>query len=283
MTYPNAPNPYASPIAPPPAPAKEVVGGTGQTAMQYMRAYHFIFENPNWTTTVAYIGLCTLAAIIPGVSILLQLLFLGYQFETIELLLRTRGTQYPDFSFGRIGDYLGRGIWPFLLNLIVSVVLVPIIYIAVIIMIVVVALLAHAAGDQAGPVIAVIGGIFGFAIFLGLMLSIMMLVAPMLLRCGLAQDFGAAFQFSWISDFVRKMYREMVLAGLFMMGTALPLALAGILACGIGICVVTPIILLAQTHLLYQLYGIYLTRGGQPVPMKVAAMPMMPPGYAPPR
>jgi len=283
MSNANVPNPYASPIAPPQYPAKEIVGGTGQTAMEYMRAYHFIFENPNWTTTVAYIGLCTLAAIIPGVSILLQLLFLGYQFETVETLLRTRGTQYPDFSFGRIGDYLGRGIWPFLISLIVGFVLAPIMYVAVIILVVIVALLASAAGDQAGPVVAIIGGIIGFAIFLALMLAIMMLTMPMLLRSGLAQDFGAAFQFSWISDFVRKMYREMVLAGLFMIGTALPLALLGLLACGIGICVVMPIILLAQTHLMYQLYGIYLTRGGQPVPMKIAAMPMMPPGYAPPR
>src|SRR5262245_46040474 len=226
MTYPNAPNPYASPVAPPPTPGKEIVGGTGQTAMEYMRAYNFIFENPNWTTTVVYIGLLTLAAIIPGVSILLQLLFLGYQFETVEMLLRTRGTQYPDFSFGRIGDYLGRGIWPFLISLIIGFVLAPIIYIAVIIMVVAIALLASAAGDQAGPVVAIIGGALGFVVFLALMLAIMMLTMPMLLRSGLAQDFGAAFQFSWISDFVRRMYREMVLAGLFMIGTALPLALA---------------------------------------------------------
>jgi len=257
---------------------KEVIGGPGQSAMEYMRAYHYIFENPNWMTTVLYIGLLSLAGIIPGVGIILQLFFLGYQFEVLEALLRTRGTKYPDFDFGRIGEYLGRGVWPFLVNLVVAFVLLPLIYMALIVLGVIVAVFASLAGDDAAPVIATIGGSFAVVIFSGFVIAMMMLVAPMILRAGLAQDFAAAFQFRWISDFVRKMYVEMILAGLFMMATAVGLGLLGLLACFVGILAVTPIILLAQTHLLYQLYSIYLTRGGTPVPVKVAApLPMGPP------
>src|SRR5688572_22044128 len=136
MSY---PNPYAAPMAPPPLPMKEVINGPGQSAMEYMRAYHYIFENPNWMTTVLYIGLVSLAGIIPGVSIILQLFFFGYQFEVLEALLRTRGTRYPDFDFGRIGAYLNRGIWPFLVNLVVTFVLIPLIYMALIILGVIIA------------------------------------------------------------------------------------------------------------------------------------------------
>jgi hypothetical protein len=271
------PNPYASPVAPPPSPLKEMLGGPGQSQMEYMRAYHYIFENPNWLTTVLYIGLLGLAAIIPGVGLILQLFFLGYQFEVLEMLLRTRGTKYPDFDFGRIGEYLGRGVWPFLVNLVASIVIVPVIYVALIVMVVMVGLAASVAGENAGPIVAILFGTVAFVVFLALVMALTMLLVPMILRAGLSQDFVAAFQFNWIIDFVKKMYIEMILTGLFLMATAMALGLLGFLACFIGIFAVVPILLLAQTHLLYQLYSIYLTRGGMPVPVKVAVpLPMAP-------
>src|SRR5262245_61603936 len=147
MSYPPpppGPNPYASPMPTGPAfPA-----GTGQTNIEYMRAYNYIFENPTWMTTVLCLGVCCIAAIIPGVGILLNLLFLGYQFEVIDSLMRTQGRQYPTFDFGRFGDYLGRGVWPFLVNIIASLVLLPVLYIGMFIGALLVTGIAGAAGDN---------------------------------------------------------------------------------------------------------------------------------------
>jgi hypothetical protein len=286
------PNPYAATILPP-APAPVVPVGPLQDRMEYMRSYNYIFENPNWLTTVLLLGVVMMAAIIPGVSIILQLLFFGYQFETIDSLLKTQGRQYQAFDFGRIGDYFSRGLWPFLVNLVASFVLIPIIYIGLIIGVLAIGGVASALGDDAGAVVGTVLGGIAFIVFLVVAVLFSFYLMAMTLRSGLAQEFAAGFQFAWIQDFVRKMWVEMFLAGLFLIVTALVLELLGLAALCIGIFFVIPLILLSYAHLLYQLYVVYLSRGGMPVPSKSmmygpASQPpfapppvAMPPGYPP--
>src|SRR5262245_21178829 len=282
MSLPTPPNPYAaSAVMSKEAPAALPLGG--QARLEYMRAYQYIFENPNWTTTVLYLGLVALATTIPGVNILVQLLVFGYQFEAIDWLLRTQGRGYPDFDFGRFGDYIGRGLWPFLINLIVTIVFFPVFYIGAIVAIVLVASLASAAGDQMGPVVAIGLGFVALVGFFALMLAFGLIITPMILRCGIAQDFGAAFAFDWIFDFVRKMWLEMVLAGLFLGLTGCVLSFLGMLACIVGLFFVIPLWLLAWMHIMYQLYVVYLARGGMAIPARptYAQPPMGPPGQPP--
>jgi hypothetical protein len=45
--------------------------------------------------------------------------------------------------------------------------------------------------------------------------------------------------------------------------------MVGYCACLIGVFFAQPIVFLAYAHILYQLYAIYLTRGGTPVMPKV--------------
>lgn len=287
MSYPPpppSPNPYASPMPTGPGMTAFPVG-SGQTSMEYMRSYNYIFENPGWMTTVLCLGVVWIAAIIPGVGILLNLLFFGYQFEVIDSLIRTQGRQYPTFDFGRFGDYLGRGVWPFLVNLVATLVLMPVLYIGMIIVGLLVAGIAGAGGDNLGPVLGIACGSVSLILFLAVAFAAGAVMMAMILRSGLAQEFGAAFQFDWISDFMSKMWLEMLLAGLFIMATALVLEIVGLLALCIGIFFVLPLLILAGAHIMYQLYMIYLTRGGMPVPMKMTpavAQPMVPPGKFPP-
>ena len=281
MSIPNSPNPYAASTAVPPAKAVDVIAG--QSRLEYMRAYNYIFENPNWLTTVLFLALVALAMTIPGVNILVQLLVFGYQFEAIDWLLRTQGRQYPDFDFGRFGDYLSRGIWPFLINLIVTIIFFPLFYIGAIVAVVVVASLASAAGDNIAPVVVIGLGGLAFIGFMLVLIGFSVIITPMILRCGVAQDFGAAFAFDWVLDFARKMWIEIVLAGLFLGLTGFALAAVGLLACIVGIFFVVPLVWLASMHVLYQLYVVYLSRGGTPIPARPAlAQPATaPPGQYP--
>ena len=284
----SGPNPYASPVMPP-ASGPIVPQGALQTSLDYMRAYNYIFENPNWLTTVLMMGLACLTAVIPGVSIILQLVIIGYQFETIDWLLKTQGRQYPNFEFGRLGDYLGRGLWPFLVNLVTSIVLVPVLYIGGIVGALVVAGVASGAGEELGPILGFILGAIVLVVFLAILIFTTFYLAAMMLRSGLAQDFGSAFQFAWLQDFVRRMWLDMLLAGLFLVATGVALYVLGLLALCIGLFIVIPLIILASAHLLYQLYVVYLSRGGRPVAgtMTYSQPPMpprmgpMPPGYPP--
>ena len=167
MSYPGSPdpNPYASPMAPP-ATVPITSGGPPQNSLDYMRAYNYIFENPNWVTTILLLGLCCVGMMIPILGIVVQLFILGYQFETIDLLMKSHGRQYPDFDFGRLGEYLARGLWPFLINLIASFVLLPVIYLGFGIIALIVMGISSAAGDTLGPILGIGLGVVGGVAFI---------------------------------------------------------------------------------------------------------------------
>jgi hypothetical protein len=261
------PKPVADPVA------------TGPCRFEYLRAYNYIFENPNWINTVLMWSLCALVA--GFIPILPYLLIIGHMFEMVESLYLTRGTRYPDFDFNRFSEYLGRGIWPLLVGFIAMLPLLVIIYGGMFGVIFAAAGAAAAGGDELGPVLAVIVGLFGFVLLMALAIGVGLLLTPMALRAGLQQDFAAAFDFGWAMDFVKKTWVEMILSMLFMNLTGVLLELIGLLALCIGIYPAMAIMMMGQTYMLYQLYALYLSRGGTPIPLK-PQYPVAPQGYMPP-
>jgi hypothetical protein len=268
-------NPYASPSFA--APVTTFATVVGQSQMEYMRSYQYIFENPDWLKSVLFLGLLYIGAIIPGVNMLIQVVYLGYQFEIIEFLLKSQGRQYPNFDFGRFGDYLGRGIWPFLANMVASFVIIPIFYVGLIVGFLAVGGIVSAAGEEMGPPIGIAFGAVLLLLMIAGMFALSFVMAAMILRSGLVQDFASAFQFDWVSDFCKKMWLEMLLSGLFLSATATLLLLLGLAAACIGVLFTLPLVIMASAHILYQLYVVYLSRGGMPVPIKMTAQPVMGP------
>jgi hypothetical protein len=117
---------------------------------------------------------------------------------------------------------------------------------------------------------------------LGVVLASLVLaifLQPMLFRAALTLDFGQAFQFDWVKDFVAKVWLELILGFLFLAVAANILSLLGLLACCVGVIFVGPVIMLAHANLLFQVYSIYLSRGGIPVPIRLFGQPttMAPP------
>jgi len=200
---------------------------------------------------------------------------IGYQFEVIEALLAAQGGRYPDFSFDRFADYLVRGLWPFLVQLVASLVVAPLIGFLVAIPVLILVAIAGAAGKESGPAVIAVGLPLLLLVLVPLSVAISVVLVPLMLRAGLAQDFVEGFKFSWLTDFLKKMWLETFLALLFIAVTAMVLSIAGMLACYVGMFFVMPVIFLAQAHMYYQLYLLYLSRGGMAVQRKT-------PAYAPP-
>src|SRR5262249_61650211 len=96
---------------------------------------------------------------------------------------------------------------------------------------------------------------------------------------GLRQELDVKGLIAFTKDFLRRMLKEQILSLLFLMGWGLLLAPLGYLACCVGIVVVAAFLSLAQHHLKYQMYELYLSRGGQPIPEK---QPSEPPRQEPP-
>jgi hypothetical protein len=260
-----------------PAGAAYVPAGPLPTSMEYMRAYNYIFENPNWVTTILLMGVLFIPAMIPGVGIVLNLLFIGYQFEVIDSLLRSGGRQYPDFVFGRIGDYFGRGLWPFLVSLIGTFTFGGVVWVALFVIGLVAAGAEAAGGEEAGSTLAGILALIAVVIIVPVGIVTAFALVAMLLKSGLAQDLAAGFDYRWIIDFLKKVWVDMLVAGLFLGITSLVLEILGICAACVGLLFVFPLILMAYAHLLFQLYAVYLARGGIPVMVKPQAVYMPPP------
>ena len=273
---PASPNPFQAPaFAAKPAAAPEAIG---PFTIEYMRSYNYIFENPNWMMNVLWGFLCILStSVIPFLG---QLILIGYQYEVVEALFLARGARYPDFDINRFADYLGRSIWPFLVNMIVGLVLMPVVVILALLLVGLTLAAAGAAGDDLGPVVAGVGFLLSFIVWLALSIGMMLVIMPMTLRAGLAQDFGAAFDFAWIKDFIGRTWVEVILTSLFLGFSGIVVILLGLLAFCVGMYAAIAIMMLAQAHIMYQLYMLYLSRGGTPIPLK-PRMAVPQPGYAP--
>lgn len=217
-------------------------------------AFKAIIETPNWVGNLLWLTIAGVAS-----SILVgQIAAFGYG---VELLRRRAGRpEMPnhDVDSDRLGDYLSQGIWPFLVALVIqfgtSMVLALPFGLRF-----VVGLLAM--GDIVGLGAVVLAPIVIVASLLASILTV-----PFVLRAMICQDFVKAFDLGWAIHFVKLMVGEMILSGIIFFVLAWLLNLAGALACCVGVFVTSGWVLGATMHLGAQLYEVYLSRGGEPVP-----------------
>lgn len=230
--------------------------------MRYMRSYKFVFENPKWPINILWLCLCALSGLV--IPVIGQIIMVGYLFEIIEFMHR-RGddSRYPDFTLDRFAQYLMRGLWVFLVQLIV---LLPLILVLGVFYGALIAMLVVIKGEVGTAFLVLMAVFFVVLLVAGILMAL--LTFPLGLRAGLGQDFMAAFSMAFIKDFVGKMWKEEVLVTLFLAVTAIPLGLIGLLMCLIGIYPVAALMQFAQAHLNYQLYELYLERGGMPIRLK---------------
>jgi len=116
----------------------------------------------------------------------------------------------------------------------------------------------------------------------GILLNVLMI--PLLLRAAILEEFGPSFSWEWIKDFASRMWPEIVLSVLFQIVTSIPLALIGYAILFVGVYPAMALMTIAQWHLHFQIYRIYLSRGGAYVPPKPLAQypPMGVPMQVPP-
>jgi hypothetical protein len=249
------PNPFQPPAE---NVSKSAVSAGG---MQYFEAYQYVFRNPNWIVNLLLVTLCQFIPIIGPI------VTLGYQFEIIESLHRDPRRVYPDFSFDLFVDYLKRGLWPFLVTLVVFTVLSVPLTIMIYALIIGVALLAAAIGGDGGAVVMVIGMPLAMLAIMAIMVLLGVFVIPMVLRSGLAQDFAEGFQLDFIKSFLGLTWKEIALSTLFMAITGMIAVFTGLAIFCVGSYVAASLLLLAQAHIYFQLYQLYLVRGGEPIPL----------------
>ena len=228
--------------------------------MDYLGSYKFLFRRPDWLTNGALVMVCNLIPIVGPMVIM------GYFHEIFLLQLRNPEADYPRFNFSRFTDYLVRGLYPFLVMMVASFVLVPFFYLSFVPLLAIPALELEDAWI-ALPVLATV------ALYLGFMMIFAVAITPLYLRAILLQEFGGAFNVRFARRFMGFMWWDILKMQLFLMVTALPLALVGVACCYVGIFPVSVLITFAYWSLQIQLYQLYLARGGEAVPVKVFPPP----------
>jgi Protein of unknown function (DUF4013) len=237
--------------------------------MNYFQAYRYVFDSPKWMQNILFSMVCLFVPVVGAIVLL------GYHYEIVEVMHLRGPQQYPDFDLKRLLNYLMRGLWVFLVALIVSLPIMAL-YVVFWLAMMITSISMQASGessDAVGTTMLVLVAVFVPALFVASMI-VNLLAIPLMLRAGLAQEFKAAFSWAFVRDFVGKMWVEMILSALFLAFTGTFLILAGMLACFVGMYPAAAYVSFAQPNLYHQLYELYLQRGGMAIPLKTEGVPL---------
>jgi len=269
MSTPFGANPYAPPE--PPSYPKPGAFAPSPRAMNYTGFVDMIHRRPDWFVNALLTGVC---GIIPVIG---HIVVSGYCYECVEVLHRTDGQFYPKFDFNRFGDYLLRGVGWFLIQLVLGLVQ-AVVIIASYVLFIVAVVGAGAAAEGNNEAVAGIAILIALLLFSGviivLVLGTFFLQTPLGLRGGLSSEIGQAFAFGWAFDFVKKMWVEMLLMVLFFLVIGIAAEVFVFATCLLGLIPAIGYIQLISAWLLFNLYRVYLSRGGQPIPFKPAPIPI---------
>lgn len=225
--------------------------------MDYRGSLKAMYNNPNWLVQTSLIGLCSLIPVVGGIAVI------GYSFESAAYLHLTNREGYPDFSFGRFGAYLARGVGPFLVSLLFMLVLVPLIIVEQITAVAVAALLAS---------MQIPGLVQGFSLLLSVIFFVVnglifVMQWSLLIRGGMSGELGETFRFGFIGEFMKRAGTDGFWAYAWMNLTLLPCVYLFAIAPQLLFLTLLPaigIMTLCYAWLSCQLYRSYLTEKGMP-------------------
>jgi hypothetical protein len=95
----------------------------------------------------------------------------------------------------------------------------------------------------------------------------MLVLVPLKIRASLTQDFAKSFDVGFVKRFLALTWKEIVLSSLFVMITGTLFVCLGMIAFCVGMYFAIVLVYFSWTHLHKQLYTLYLSRGGEPVPL----------------
>jgi Protein of unknown function (DUF4013) len=229
-----------------------------------LRAYRFPYDNPNWFANVGFVTLCLFST--GFVPIIGQLIAIGYLFDVVEAMHRQGDDHsYPDFQWDRFVPYLARGGMVFLVQILLSM---PLMAFMMAGLVGVMITAGVTSSDEPNPVM--IGVLLGIWLLVSCLAGVLtnLTLVPLTLRVGLSQDLASAFSWSFVKDFIARVWRPTLLAGIFLFFSQFVVTLVGFAMCCIGFYVVMALPVFAQYHLYFQLYELYLERGGTPIPLR---------------
>jgi hypothetical protein len=227
--------------------------------MNYTASVTDFFKSPKWLMNMLLAGVCVF---IPFIG---PMVIIGWVIGGLWGRADERAETFPDFDFGNFGKYLERGLWPFLVKLVSGLAIGLVLCVLIIPLALITGVITHGTNDNG--CVAAIMAIFMFAFYLIAIVAGLFVVMPFTLRATLTQDFAQSFNFQWAKKFATLMWKEILLAALFWVVVSGILVCIGAIALCIGMYFALVIVYFALMHLQQQLYRLFLSRGGEPIPL----------------
>lgn len=211
-----------------------------------------------------FAGLCVLIPLI-GPMVVIGWLITGFWVRPEEEF-----ESLPDFDFSQFGRYLERGLWPFLVTMVVgiafSIVIVPVTWILMVPAMLLGGL--SASGDtNTSSCIGFLSMVVMMLFFVATLFALMSVLVPLKIRASITQDFAKSFDVGFVKRFLTLMWLEILLSSLFVLVTGTLIICVGMVALCVGMYFASVLVYFSWTHLQKQLYTLFLSRGGEAVPV----------------
>jgi hypothetical protein len=245
-------NPFQPPQALTPGPMQP-------RPVSSLDAVRFVFTDPEWKTNVL-LGLVMLLIPIVG-----PLALNGWLCEIHQRLVRRHPHPVPRFDFSDFGHYMGRGVSPFVVGLVVMLPLGMFVYIGMFVVAFGAIGVAEASRE---PAMGLVFGIVGGLALLAVMLVSAVLMNAAQTRAELTESIGDALRPGDLFDFGRRTWGKVMLKSISFGFISTGIVLLGLLLCYFGLYPAIVVIQIGALHLRYQLYEAYLAAGGAPISVK---------------
>jgi hypothetical protein len=214
------------------------------------------FKSPNWGMNLVWMLICELCAIF----IIGRIVAFGYLAEVAESRSGGKSEHWPDFTPERFNEYLQRGLWPFLWNIIWAIPMM--IGVGVPLMITGAMSKYLDQNGSAGP--ATLVGLVGISVCIFLFFGLLLAMFASMLHSALGNDFMKGADLVWIGSFLTKVGGTSILAFIMYALVGIGSMIFGALLLCVGIFFAAPFMYLLGADLAAQLHDIFVTRGGVP-------------------
>ena len=235
--------------------------GGARTDLSAIEALKFPFQGDSWMSNLF------IAFVFQMIPILGQIALLGWHAEIMHRLHRGDPQPVPKLDFSDMMHYFSKGVPAFLGGLVIGLPFGMLIGMVMGVGGVVVGAVA-ASMRVRGP--EVIFAVYGLAGLVMLVMSPIMAIAgnAVTTRAEYTEDGGKALEFGKLWDYAGKTWMLSIVGWLGTSFFGSFVIFAGMLVCFIGIYPAVVAVTLARVHMRWQIYEVYLSRGGEPIPMK---------------
>lgn len=222
-------------------------------------AVRFVFNDPDWKHNLLF------AIVLMVIPIVGPIALSGWLCEVHQRLVRRHPQPMPKIDFADFGHLLGRGVTPFVVNLVTLVPIILIFY-ALGFGVAFGAIAAGAATNE--PLLSIAVGVVGAIVLVFFWCLFAIVLNASMTRAELTEEFGRALSFGEMMGYARDTAGKVIIKTFTFGFVSFGIVLLGILACYIGLYPAIAILQIAGMHLRWQLYEDYLARGGNPIELK---------------